>query len=107
MIIDDEFLKEFSTDENFADGFHVEHDKCGAKSPEDLNLYGMLKWAQNHRYACPEAEVESITAASVGDRHVVVYLDGRGRTVVETRKGSEVLQTVVRNLVVPKEAEKK
>lgn len=104
MILSDEYLKEFTQDVDGNNEVYAVHEKCNEASPSNLNLFGVVQWAEKHKHSCPEYEVGNITA-SLGDQHVTVALDQLGRTVVQTWKGAELLTTATRRLIFSKEPE--
>lgn len=106
MILNEEYLKEFSPSVSFdcGDAVSFRHKKCGQESEETVSVLELLQWAEKHRYTCPEIEVDHITVGGFEDgKFVMVTLTKGGRTRVEVRSnlndGLQVEQEVSRKLV--------
>lgn len=107
MILNDEFMKEFNPTATFDHDIVLHHEKCGEESEPNLNLLGILEWADKHRYTCPEIAVESITVGSLEDgQYAVVTMLKDGRTQVDVHNGSRVVRTISRKLIQQKKSEK-
>lgn len=106
MILNDEYMREFTQIATFDHDVVLRHEKCGEESEPNLNLLGIVQWAEKHRYSCPEIEVESITVGGLkAGQHAVVTLLADGRIQVDVIKGSEIVKSVSRKLLVSRSGE--